>query len=282
VVRISEGHRTCHPGAGFVMDVYWLEQSEADVPAADDWLSASEAAKLNALRFAKRRADWRLGRWTAKRAVAACLRSGDDRSSLNRIEISAAATGQPEVTLVGRAERVTISISHRSGIGICAVAFGDVSLGCDLEVIEARSDAFIADYFTLEEQATIAQMEVEKRSALVTLLWSAKESVLKALHLGLRADTRSVRVETLGSQSRWFEDVNGPTAGAGGPIRSADSPSNEWRPLQVHCADDTVFHGWWQCRNDSVRTIVAAPAPATPRELKLHAVERHMQTATLS
>jgi 4'-phosphopantetheinyl transferase len=264
------------------MDVYWLEQSEADVPAADDWLSASEAAQLNAFRFGKRRADWRLGRWTAKSAVAACLRLADDPLSLNGIEISAVATGQPEVTLVGRMERVTISISHRSGFAICAVAFGDVSLGCDLEVIEPRSDAFIADYFTLEEQATIAQTDVKKRSALVTLLWSAKESALKALHLGLRADTRSVRVETLGLQSRGFEAANRPTPEAGGPIRSADLPSNEWRPLQVHCTDDTVFHGWWQCRNESVRTIVAAPAPATPREVKLHAVERHMQATTLS
>ena len=39
------------------MDVYWLEQVGADVPPNDDWLSASEAACLARLRFAKRRAD---------------------------------------------------------------------------------------------------------------------------------------------------------------------------------------------------------------------------------
>src|SRR5271157_5967895 len=55
------------------MDVYWLEQAEADVPEGNDWLSASEAVRLNAMRFAKRRADWRLGRCTANRAVAAYL-----------------------------------------------------------------------------------------------------------------------------------------------------------------------------------------------------------------
>ena len=35
------------PYFGYVMDVYWLEQSEADVPTEDDWLSESEAARLN-------------------------------------------------------------------------------------------------------------------------------------------------------------------------------------------------------------------------------------------
>ena len=55
------------------MDVYWLEQVEGDVPPNDDWLSASEAACLARLRFAKRRADWRLGRWTAKCAVSEYL-----------------------------------------------------------------------------------------------------------------------------------------------------------------------------------------------------------------
>jgi 4'-phosphopantetheinyl transferase len=53
------------------MDVYWLDQTQADVPAGDEWLCAREAACLARLRFAKRRADWRLGRWTAKRALAA-------------------------------------------------------------------------------------------------------------------------------------------------------------------------------------------------------------------
>jgi 4'-phosphopantetheinyl transferase len=263
------------------MDVYWLEQSEADVPAADDWLSVSEVAHLNTYRFAKRRADWRLGRWTAKRSVAACLNLAGDRSSLNRIEISAAVTGQPEVTLVGRAESVTISISHRNGVAICAVAFGDVSLGCDLEVIEVRSDAFIADYFTAEEQAAIAQMDAEKRSALVTLLWSAKESALKALHVGLRVDTRSVRVEIHASQSHWFEGAVDSAAETSVPIRLADLQSNQWRPLQVRCADGTVFHGWWQCRTDSARTIVAAPSPATPKELKVPAVKRPFQAMAL-
>ena len=54
--------------------------------------------------------------------------------------------------------QVTISLSHRSGAAICAVAPAGVDLGCDLEVIEPRSEAFVADYFTVDEQALVAQV----------------------------------------------------------------------------------------------------------------------------
>ena len=81
------------------MDVCWLEQTEADVPAENDWLNASEAARLNAMRFAKRRADWRLGRWTAKRALAVCLNLPFDRRALAGIEIRSAPSGAPEANM---------------------------------------------------------------------------------------------------------------------------------------------------------------------------------------
>ncbi len=87
------------------MNVYWLEQAEADVPSGNDWLHAGELDRLNHMRFAKRRADWRLGRWTAKHAVAFCLHLPLDRRSLTAIEIrsrhrparltSLSRTGQP-------------------------------------------------------------------------------------------------------------------------------------------------------------------------------------------
>ena len=46
----------------------WLTACAADVPAGDAWLSAAERHVQSGLRIEKRRADWRLGRWTAKQA----------------------------------------------------------------------------------------------------------------------------------------------------------------------------------------------------------------------
>ena len=153
------------------MDVYWLEQVDGDVPPNDDWLSASEAAFLARLRFAKRRADWRLGRWTAKRAVSEYL-------SLQRppvtVEIRAAPSGAPEVYLDSQAAKVTISLSHRAGRAVCAVAHCGAALGCDLELVEPRSSAFAADYFTAGEQSLVARAAPVCRAALLALLWSGK------------------------------------------------------------------------------------------------------------
>ena len=67
-------------------------------------------------------------------------------------------------------------------------------LGCDLEIVEPRSDAFVADYFTAEEQEVVRQACPADRFALIALIWSAKESALKALQSGLRIDTRSLSV----------------------------------------------------------------------------------------
>jgi len=138
------------------MNVYWLEQTDADVPKENDWLSVGEAVRLNAMLFAKRRADWRLGRWTAKRALSVILDLPALPQVFKRIEIRAAASGAPEVFFDSQPAAVTISLSHRAGIAACAVAISSLKMGCDLEMIEPRSDAFVADYFTLEEQELVA------------------------------------------------------------------------------------------------------------------------------
>ncbi len=250
------------------MDVYWLQQSEADLPATDDWLCESEAARLSSFRFAKRRADWRLGRWTAKCAVVASLRLPSDLLSLKKIEIIPGSTGQPEVTLRDQTETVTISISHRGGFALCAVALGDLKLGCDLELIETRSDAFIADYFTESEQRLIAQTTCAERPLLVSLVWSAKESALKALHVGLRADTRSVEVMELDLQGGWFGKADARRT----EDDLASEPSNiretDWRALQIQGIGGTDFCGWWQHSKNIVRTIVVTPPPAPPARLE--------------
>jgi 4'-phosphopantetheinyl transferase len=227
------------------MKTYWLEQTEADLPAHDGWLSSDEAVLLNGMKFAKRRADWRLGRWTAKRAAAAYLNLPGDPQALREIEVRPAPSGEPQLFRADGPAAVTISISHCAGIAVCAIAISGAQLGCDLEVIEPRGGSFVADYFTGEEQELISREPEERRPRLVTLLWSAKESALKALHEGLRLDTRCVAVT----------------------LNTGDDPSpgmSRWQPLQVCNAGGEIFHGWWHRTHQLVRTLVGAPAPAPP------------------
>ena len=230
------------------MDVYWLELTEMDVPPENDWLSESEILCLDRMRFAKRHDDWRLGRWTAKRALALRLGVPALPQMLAKIEISSAPSGAPTVFFENKLAAVTISLSHRNGRAVCAVARGSVQLGCDLERTEPHSDAFIADYFTAEEQRLVVEASAVDRPPLLALLWSAKESALKALHTGLRLDTRLVTVRLVDAF-----DLNG------------------WIPLRVHYRPAQVFHGWWRHKDGTVRTLVANPSPDLPILLELPA-----------
>ena len=168
---------------------------------------------------------------TARRLAAGAL-DGETRSGffsgfasrcpglLPRSKYARHRPAHPRFSLRISPAAVTVSISHRSGAAICAVAMSGVDLGCDQEVIEPRSEAFVADYFTEDEQALVARVCEADRSRLVTLLWSAKESALKALREGLRLDTRSVDVSPVDGAF----DLNG------------------WRPLRV-CADGRSLPG---------------------------------------
>ena len=127
------------------MNVYWFEQNENDVPAHNDWLGRNETIRLDTMRFAKRRADWRLGRWTAKCALASRLQLAFEPETLARFEILAAQSGAPEVFFDGHPSGVTISLSHRAGQALCAPSSQDTALGCDLELVEPRSSAFVTD-----------------------------------------------------------------------------------------------------------------------------------------
>lgn len=224
----------CQPMTSEVV-VYWLVQRESDVPAVDDWLTDRERRALAGMRFEKRRSDWRLGRWTAKLALSACLFDSLDFSRLRDIDIGAAADGAPEATTDAASPPLAFSLSHSRGVGFCAVSLEQVPLGCDLEFVEPRTTSFLADYFTAEEQELIEGSLVAESSVKATLVWSAKESALKALRQGLRRDTRSVTVE--------FD--------SGGTAES-------WSPLSVTCRESSrSFAGWWCHRGEHVQTVVA-------------------------
>lgn len=221
--------------------VRWLMQGDRDVPLHEDgWLSPGERQHLAGLRVPRRRADFLLGRWTAKRAVAAHL----GREGLAGIEVRPAPGGAPEVFLDGEPAPVSLSISHREGRSLCAVADAGAALGCDLEVIEARDASFVADYFTDAEQAAVASAPAAERAALCALIWSAKEGALKALRTGLRLDTRAVEVRAPRGAG-WL------AAGRAG-----------WSAISVNYLEGGgAFGGFWRADEQLILVVVADPPP---------------------
>jgi len=225
---------------------YWLEQTEADVPLSNDWLSAGEISRFATVRFEKRRRDWRLGRWTAKRAVASCLNILNDVDLFAEIEIRAAPSGAPCVFFFNRPAAVSISLSHCAGYALCVVGSPRASLGCDLEAVESRDHSFATDFFTGNEQDLVHSASADERPLLTTLVWSAKESALKALHVGLRLETTCLEVIPAYSSQH---DAD----------RAHEGADIAWLPLSLHRSNGQILRGCWRCANHMVRTVVFNP-----------------------
>lgn len=251
----------------------------ADVPQHDDWLGEDEREVLARLKLEKRRLEWRLGRWLARQAVRDALAastqrpSGDvsaeeatsaalaagrraageasaalpDPEGFPPIMVLAASDGAPEVH--GAAQPISLSLSHRHGRGLAAATLGTLAVGCDLELLEPRSDRFIRDWLTHGESSHIFRAPESHRALLANLCWSAKEGASKVLRVGLRFDTRSFEVALPRS-----EDLL-----PSGKEMPADAIAIDWRPLAVTAVKNRQHYaGFWRLRENFVETVLAA------------------------
>jgi 4'-phosphopantetheinyl transferase len=222
--------------------VSWLACGMREVPADNAWLQDPEAARLDSMTYTKRRTEARLGRWTAKKTVALVAGIDAGPRGKHRVVIRNAPDGAPQAFIDGRPAPMTIAMTDRADWAVCATLPGQRRIGCDLEVVEPRSDRFVRDYFTAAERALVASRYGEK-DLLANLIWSAKESALKVLRTGLRRDTRSVEVDLL------------------------DGADGDWRPLQVAIDDGRNFPGWWIRHGEFILTVAAEVAIPPPTSL---------------
>jgi 4'-phosphopantetheinyl transferase EntD len=116
--------------------VEWVTVNAAEVPEDDGWLGPRERALLAAL-AGERRAEWRLGRWAAKRLL------GDG------VEVLPAADGAPEAWRGDERLALSISIGHRKGRALAAA--GEGAVGCDLEPL--RDDRDVVPFVAWEAAA---------------------------------------------------------------------------------------------------------------------------------
>jgi 4'-phosphopantetheinyl transferase len=244
--------------------ISWLLESTAAHPALahgeapPGLFHEREFERLDALVVEKRRRDWLLGRWTAKRLLQATLaEQWSIQVPLNALSIENDTDGAPYAMLHDGQHAVRLpgglSISHRADVAFCAAHLpptdrhtSHASVGADVERVEPRASAFIESYFCAAEAANIGGEDRASRDRLVAATWSGKEAVLKALHLGLRVDTRRVRCI----------------------LRLITSPKVGWHPFDI-TVDPTLesqngcsgqWLGWWRLpedRPDLVLTIAA-------------------------
>jgi 4'-phosphopantetheinyl transferase len=235
--------------------IYWtlVDAYRADLDNPSSYLSPAEIKTLAGLRFPKRRNEWLLGRWSAKSLVASLPQYKN--LPLQKIEIQNMLDGAPIIHLPGGySSPACLSISHRDDLATCSlVTDPQLKVGIDLEKIEPRATNFVEDYFTRSEQDLVNSYASGTQAMVTTLIWSAKESMLKAIGVGLHWDTRQVEIKQ---------------------IRGPDTPHGIWNDLEVftHHAD----HQWsanWRSLGGYVLTLVVLsklPADITVEECKLY------------
>jgi 4'-phosphopantetheinyl transferase len=224
----------------------WLACGEPDLPTSEQWLAPREAARAAGMRFTKRRTEYLLRRLAGKRAVAGVTGLADDVTGLARIELANHPGGAPYALVDGGPAGYDVSLTDRAGWAVCLVGPDLGRVGCDLELVEDRSDGFVADFLTPAEQVYVRDRSGGDREVAANLVWSAKESALKVLRTGLRRDTRTVEVTVVQPDARHREGRDG------------------WGRLELRPDGDDPMAGWWRRDGRFLLTVAAAqhlPAP---------------------
>lgn len=222
--------------------IYWLLSEQPPSLPAEEFLSPRELETFAGLRFEKRRAEWLHGRFAAH----LLLHQQYPQCGYAQFEVLNQPSGAPSVFLNASPLPLTLSISHRQHAAFCALCLVPrISIGADLEFNEPRSAAFVHDFFTADEVTQIETSPPEHRRRLANLIWSAKESALKALRLGLRLDTRQVHISGISP------DFSNPA---------------QWQPFTIHTPIQPALHwqGWWQTRRDYLLTLAACCPSSDP------------------
>ena len=107
--------------------IEWLTQEHADCDRLPpDWLGPRERERLSALKTEKRREDWLVGRWTAKRLLQSALAQHHGAClPLAALEIQAARDGSPFATYTlngGASHSLPLSLSHSGRRALCALS----------------------------------------------------------------------------------------------------------------------------------------------------------------
>ena len=239
--------------------IYWTASLDEQTPCTSDsvpfeaYLTEYELERLGMLRFPKRRAEWLHGRWTMKYLLRHSA-AGYAGLPPVRVQLKNEAEGMPflEEPREGKRLAVPISISHREHRAFCALTTAaSVQLGVDLELVESRPPSFLEDYFTAQEYSTGLALKGLERDIWFTLLWSLKESVLKAVGKGLRLDTRNVVIDHV-------EDLAG--AAQDSAWRSACVTFEKYNSMQ--------WRLWWRYMDRFIYSVAARfPAQGETPEL---------------
>jgi phosphopantetheine--protein transferase-like protein len=185
----------------------------------DTLVDAEERVAYDRLISQRRKGEWLAARVAMKTLVADWIRDFTGTPiSPTELRIRKDERKAPYIVVDHETNFVmpAISITHSGGVSVAAIAPSRElhAIGIDLETVEARDDSFARNYFSTEELALAPELEPP---ALHAALWSVKESVSKALGIGLQARLEEIEVLTLktaGMKLRATVELSGQAAEA--------------------------------------------------------------------
>jgi phosphopantetheinyl transferase len=201
----------------------------------EEVFSVPEQAEFSGFKVPARKREWQASRIGAKLLVQrACPEYS--QLPLTSIRLIRESSGAPRLEGEGfQIGQGCFSQSHSNGFLFSAFSSEGERLGVDLEKMETRSPDFISDFFTELETGFIQKYGVNNQAMTSTLIWSAKEAVLKTALLGLNVDTR--RVEVLPGGNFTLEST--------------------WQPVETHLQDLGLESSrlYWRRQGDFVLSL---------------------------
>ncbi len=150
------------------------------------YLDQVELERFSSFSFAKRQLEWLGGRMAAKRAaLSVTSKTAGLPTSCADYRIEAEASGRPYLWCMrgAQAKLPAISISHSHGMA-GAVAVAGHSCGLDLQRITPKVISVRERFASSEERSIISAapgLHGQDEATLLTLIWSAKEALRKAI-----------------------------------------------------------------------------------------------------
>lgn len=129
--------------------------------------------------FSKRARSYQIGRYVAKRAVAALTGEKEFRNIL----VEQGIFDQPVVTCRVRSN-VQVSITHCDGLGAAIAFWENYPMGIDIERINLEHSNLLEGQLTEQEKELIKTLPYPYQAAL-TIFWTSKEALSKVLRTGL-------------------------------------------------------------------------------------------------
>lgn len=176
--------RVHEAGGPSTVQVLTKTYAEEHVEMWRSWLSMEERRCLQSFGSEKRRREFTLGRAAARQLVGQHL-------DLAPSEVPLVVADDGAVDVVGR--DLHLSIAHSGPHAVATLAPHPV--GVDLEAVVERDHSLIRFLLHPDERDRVMRLFPYDTAPTIVLLWTLKESVLKARRSGFRLSPKKLRID---------------------------------------------------------------------------------------